>query len=144
MFVLALFLNEAEAVRYRPYTNGDTPWYKQELKEPEDEFPVDYPVIDRGMDQDAISTLDVIGKTEKKLKHQINTELWTPPKPPPMDYFVPDFGQDEDIATTLKNGSDAEYSTGHTFSGATFKKPKDPPRDYFVPNFGPDEDITVS
>ena len=64
---MALFLNEAEAVRYRPYTNGDTPWYKQELKEPEDEFPVNYPVIDRGMDQDAISTLDVIGKTEKKL-----------------------------------------------------------------------------
>ena len=72
---MALFLNEAEAVRYRPYTNGDTPWYKQELKEPEDEFPVDYPVIDRGMDQDAISTLDVIGKTEKKLKHQMHSEL---------------------------------------------------------------------
>ena len=50
-FVLSLFLyGEAEAIKYRPYTNGDTPWYKPSLHQPKDEFPINYPVPDFGED----------------------------------------------------------------------------------------------
>jgi len=103
---------------------------------------VDYPVIDRGMDRDALDTLGVIDRAEKTLKKTIATDIWNAPPPPPRDYFVPDFGQDEDIRTTLNNGSAAEFSTGYTFVGA--KPPPPPPMDYTVPDFGPDRDITDS
>jgi hypothetical protein len=51
-FVLALFLYGTEAVSFRPYTNGRTPWYTEPPKAPKDDHPVDYPVPNFGQDRD--------------------------------------------------------------------------------------------
>jgi len=90
--VLALFLNESAAVRYRPYTDGTTPWYKTTPRQPEDDFPINYPTVDRGMDYDTKYDLGVMCKLEKKLKNKVPTNIWDPVVEPPRDYFVPDFG----------------------------------------------------
>lgn len=71
-FVLSLFLyGEAEAIKYRPYVNGDTPWYKPSLHQPKDEFPINYPVPDFGEDKDIIETRNSINLEEKRLKHKM-------------------------------------------------------------------------
>ena len=56
-FVLALFLNEAEAIKYRPYVGGRTPWYKEYAKEPKVDHDINYFVPNFGVDHDIKSSL---------------------------------------------------------------------------------------
>jgi hypothetical protein len=40
-----------ELLEYRPYTNGDTPWYKTSPKKAADpDYPINYAVPDYGVD----------------------------------------------------------------------------------------------
>ena len=55
-YVLALFLGSAEAVKYRPYVNGRTPWYKSYPREPEAGFKHSYFVPNFGVDKDILQT----------------------------------------------------------------------------------------
>jgi len=55
------FYNElvgsSEQLEFRPYTNGDTPWYKTSPKAPAPpDYPINYKVPDFGVDQDVVST----------------------------------------------------------------------------------------
>jgi len=48
--------------------NGLTPWYKTTPKIQPDEFPVNYPVPDFGMEENIIETKKSIALEEKKIK----------------------------------------------------------------------------
>jgi hypothetical protein len=64
--VLSVFLyGSAEAIRYRPYTNGNTPWYRTTPKVQPDSFPVNYPVADFGIDHNVIATENSLRTAEK-------------------------------------------------------------------------------
>ena len=52
-------LESSQKLEFRPYVNGDTPWYKTSPKEPEGpDYPVNYKVNDFGVDQDIVATND--------------------------------------------------------------------------------------
>jgi hypothetical protein len=138
--VLALFMaGTTEAVQYRPFVDGRTPWYKTSPKAASIDFPHDYKVPDFGVDSDIKATQTHTAAAEQRLKHVMKASF-KKPAPPPQDYFVPNFGEDSDVKSTKKNIADAESRLGHTMQ-ASFAQPAGPPRDYFVPDFGADHDI---
>ena len=139
--VLAIFLGSADALEFRPYVNGRTPWYTQPPRGPKDDHPVDYPVPNFGQDKDIRDTMTHTDEAESRLKHKWVGATFKKPKGHPIDYFVPNFGKDKDIVTTQNNLKEAETTTGHTWLSASFKPPKSHPVDYYVPNFGMDRDV---
>lgn len=132
-------LNSASA--YRPYTDGNTPWYKTTPKEPEIEFPHDYKVPSFGTDPETQHLAQSLNWAENKLQHK----LVIPEKPEeekPSKIPFLDFGEDRDMALTRENLAEAEEQHGHKM--ATPEEPKKIPMNYFVPNFGPDNDISAT
>jgi len=125
LILTLLFAGSAEAVRYRPYADGRTPWYKTSPGAPEIDFPHDYKVADFGVDHDIKSTFAHTAAAEAKLGEWKNAAK-PPPPPPPRDYFVPNFGEDSDIKNTKAHMSAAEGSLGHVMQ-ASFKAPTPPP-----------------
>lgn len=64
--MLSVFLyGSTEAIQYRPYTNGTTPWYRTTPKVQPDSFPVNYPVADFGREKNIIETENSIKVAEK-------------------------------------------------------------------------------
>jgi hypothetical protein len=134
-----LFAGSVEAINYRPYVNGRTPWYKTIPGVDTPDFPHDYPVVNNGVDHDIKASLTHTAAAEARLGEWKNAGA-PPPAPPPRDYFVPNFGEDHDIKATKSNTAYAEGRLGHELK-ASFAAGPTPPRDYFVPNFGVDHDI---
>ena len=64
-----LFAGSAEAIRYRPYVDGRTPWYKTFPSAPEVDFPHDYAVANFGVDHDIKSTFAHTADAEARLGH---------------------------------------------------------------------------
>ena len=109
--VLAIFLaGSAEAVQhrphshqalqYRPYVDGRTPWYKTSPSSPATDFPNNYFVPNNGVDHEIKFTKDHIAAAEAKLGHVLQASFKKPAPPGPQDYFVPNFGEDSDIKYT--------------------------------------------
>ena len=137
--VLTLLLSSASA--YRPYTDGNTPWYKTTPKEPEIPFPHDYKVPSFGEDPENTNLAQALQWAEKKLNHT----LVIPNKPEdekPSQIPILNFGEDRDMKLTRENLEEAEEQVGHKM--ATPEKEKEIPMNYFVPNFGPDRDIAAT
>lgn len=88
-----------EAIQYRPFVDGRTPWYKTFPAAPEVGFNHGYKVPDFGVDTDIKSSLSHTAAAEAKLGAWKNANA-PPPAPPPRDYFVPNFGEDSDVKTT--------------------------------------------
>lgn len=124
--------------------NGLTPWYKTTPKIQPDEFPVNYPVPDFGMEENIIETKKSIALEEKKLKHTMKTDWFKTFVPPPRNYFVPDFGVDSDIKATQKSIKGAEKYTGSKLHADFDKNTRDYPINYSVPSFGADPEIVAS
>ena len=58
-------LGSSQQLEFRPYVNGDTPWYKTSPKEPEGpDYPVNYKVNDFGVDTDVLTTHANIDEAE--------------------------------------------------------------------------------
>ena len=71
--VLSIFLyGSTQAIEYRPFTNGDTPWYKTPLKMQPDDFPVNYKVADFGTEQEIVASNASLNAAEKRLKKKLN------------------------------------------------------------------------
>jgi hypothetical protein len=141
-FVLALFLADAQAVKYRPYTNGRSPWYKEYAKEPTVDHDINYFVPNFGLDHNIKASLANTANAEERLKHKF-TATFEKPKGHPMNYKVPNFGVDHDIKTTQANIAETEKDLKHQFT-ASFAQPKGHPVNYPVPNFGKDHEIITS
>jgi hypothetical protein len=138
-FVIVLFLSSTSA--YRPYINGDTPWYKETPKEPEIPFPHDYKVNTYGPDAEMTHLAQALDWAETNL----GQKLVIPKKPEdekPSKIDILDFGEDRDMKLTKENLEEAEEQHGHVM--ATPEEAKEIPMNYFVPNFGPDKDISAS
>jgi len=125
MILALLFAGSAEAVRYRPFVDGRTPWYKTSPGVAPVDFPHDYKVSDFGVDHEIKSSLAHTAAAEAKLGEWKNAAK-PPPGPPPRDYFVPNFGEDSDIKYTKAHTAAAETSLGHTMQ-ASFTPPPPPP-----------------
>jgi len=64
--VVAFLMGSAEAVQYRPYVDGRTPWYVTSPSAPATDFPHDYPVPDFGVDHEIKYTNAHIAAAEAK------------------------------------------------------------------------------
>jgi hypothetical protein len=65
-------LESTQQLEFRPFTNGDTPWYKTSPKEPEGpSYPINYKVNDFGVDQDIIGTSDSKAQAEATIGHKL-------------------------------------------------------------------------
>ena len=104
--IIALFLGSAEAVKYRPYVNGRTPWYKA-AKGVEPNFDTGYFVPNFGVDSDILASQENTANAEAKIGKKFAASF-KKPKGHPVDYFVPNFGVDQDIKQTQKNTAEAE------------------------------------
>ena len=112
--VLALFLADAQArpylnellgseeqLEFRPYTNGDTPWYKTSPKAPAGpDYPINYKVNDFGVDQDIMGTKASESAAETITGRELHATFEKPKRGYPIDYKVPNFGADEDVSVT--------------------------------------------
>ena len=140
--VLGIFLGTVDAVQYRPYVNGRTPWYKDLPKAPEPNFKIDYFVPNFGMDHEIKMNQKNLKDSEEQYGHKFSASFKAP-KGHPVDYKVPNFGLDKEIVMNQQNLKDSEAQYNHKFS-ASFKAPKGHPVDYKVPNFGLDHDIIMN
>lgn len=136
--MLAVLFSTADAValkhhhKYRPYTDGSTPWYKTHARQPAVGFAHGYSVPSYGDDPDIAGTQNNIKNTEATLKHELNASFKAPPLPYKV-YTVPNFGRDSDINTTQQHLDAAQHTTGHEWKNASFAAPAEPKRGYFVP-----------
>ena len=96
---IELLVSTSSAHSFRPYTNGDTPWYKVPKREPTVDFPINYKVPSYGQDHDIKDTISNTQKAEKRLGHQLEA-TFTPPAGFKKDYVVPNFGADKEIVTS--------------------------------------------
>lgn len=85
---------EALAIKYRPYTEGRTPWYKTVPHVREPDFPYDYKVPNLGEDREMEDTRTHMQNAEGRLKKKFNIEAYQKSLKPdePDSYTVPNFG----------------------------------------------------
>lgn len=139
--VLALIYG-ADALKFRPYTEGRTPWYKTTSRPNPTPWPHNYSVPNFGADSDIAGTAKNINDAEKSLKKKFNPKALIPEKAP-ASYTVPNFGVDKDVVQTQNSIKSAEKELNWKFK-ASFAQAAQPPRDYFVPNFGQDKDVEAT
>ena len=124
--VLAIFLagsveavqrrpQENEALQYRPYVDGRTPWYKTSPSAPATDFPHNYFVPDFGVDHDIKFTKEHTAAAEARLGHVMQASF-KKPAPPPQDYFVPNFGKDVDMINSENSIASSEATLGTTWT----------------------------
>ena len=138
----AVFISTTAAIKFRPYTDGRTPWYKTADRPDPTPFPHDYFVPDFGEDRDIKLSKINLAKAEAEVGVKMQASF-APPPSHPVDYFVPDFGVDSDIKLTHNSIKSSEDELGHTMH-ASFAAAPGHPVDYFVPNFGVDKDIIAT
>ena len=99
---IALLVSSSQAISFRPYTNGDTPWYTVPRSAPKVEFPINYKVPSYGQDHDIKDSIFNTKTAEKNLGHQFSASFTASPGFN-KDYVVPNFGIDHDIITSQKD-----------------------------------------